>query len=147
MKLSMTLTNGVATMNTDKQATGILINPQDRTITEVQWNGDRTHISELIGAKYFDVCRVDGNNMCFVDDEGLINGAAGTIGMIAWVGSHGTAFLAGKILLLGTRGEHTVSTNWTVDKVREAIDWGYPIRAAGKIYFNGEKKLHSMEGY
>ena len=47
----------------------------------------------------------------------------------------------------GTRGEHTVSTNWTVDKVREAIDWGYPIRAAGKIYFNGEKKLHSMEGY
>ena len=147
MKSLMTLTNGVTTMTTDKPAKGILINPQDRTITEVQWNGDHTHISELIGAKYFDVCRIDKSNMCFVDDEGLINGTAGTIGMIAWVGSHGTAFLAGKILLLGTRGEHTVSTNWTVDKVREAIDWGYPIRAAGKIYFNGEKKLHSMEGY
>ena len=52
-------------MNTDKQATGILTNPQDRTITEVQWNGDHTHISELIGAKYFDVCRIDKNKMCF----------------------------------------------------------------------------------
>ena len=134
-------------MTTDKPAKGILINPQDRTIIEVDWNGDRTHISELIGAKYFDVYRIDKSNMCFVDDEGLINGAAGTIGMIAWVGSHGTAFLAGKILLLGTRGEHTVSTNWTVDKVREAIDFGYPVRINGAIMFSGQKKLHSMEGW
>lgn len=136
-------------MNTDKPAKGILINPQDRSITEVEWNGDYKHIQELIEADCFDVCRVDLNNMCFVDDEGLINGKAGEVGMIAWVGKNGTAFLAGKILLLGTIGEHTVSTNWTVDKVREAIDWGYPIRAASKIYlyFNGEKKLHSMEGW
>ena len=136
-------------MNTDKPAKGILINPQDRSITEVEWNGDYKHIQELIDAKCFDVCRVDPNNMCFVDDEGLINGKAGEVGMIAWVGSHGTAFLAGKILLLGTRGEHTVSTTWDVGAVKNAVDFGYPIYAAGKIkiLFNGEKKLHSMEGW
>ena len=134
-------------MTTDKPAKGILINPQDRTIIEVDWNGDYTDIQRLIEASCFDVCRVDGSNMCFVDDEGLINGKAGTVGMFAWVGTHGTAFLAGKALLLGTRGENTISTNWTVEKVTEAIDFGYPVRSQGKIMFNGQKKLHSMEGW
>lgn len=56
-----------------KKHRGFLINPENRTISQVEYNGDYKQIYEFIKAELFTVVRIDEDNTVFVDDEGLLN--------------------------------------------------------------------------
>lgn len=103
----------------------ILINPKDKTITEVDYNGDYKHINQLIDAELFDCVVMDNDgNTIFTDDEGLVNGTASRVGMFRVEGDN-PAYLAGKGLILGTNGEgNSVATTLPLDWVRERIAFG-----------------------
>ena len=50
----------------------ILINPEDKTVTEVDYDGDYKSIYKLIGCSTFDVVRTStSNDGIYIDDEGL----------------------------------------------------------------------------
>lgn len=108
----------------------ILIDPQTRTVSEVDYNGDYTQISELIEASYFDCVKInslaEGGDTIFVDDEGLLNDKVGQVGMFRVDGDY-PAYLAGKGLILGTDQEgESVATKLDLDKVRAMIAFGLP---------------------
>lgn len=102
---------------------GILINPQDRTITEVEYNGDYRQIYALIDADLFDCVRIDEKETIYVDDEGLINGKARSVGLFYFTGDN-PVVLAGKALILSTDDEgESIATNMTVEQVAARVDW------------------------
>ena len=51
----------------------ILIDPKERSFTEVEYNGDYKTIYPLLECETFDIAYTDVGDI-FVDDEGLING-------------------------------------------------------------------------
>lgn len=116
----------------------ILIDPQNESITEVEYNGDYKHIYELIGASCFDCVRLGDKeeNTIFVDDEGLLNGAANRIGMFRFAGDN-PAYLAGKGLILATdAGGDSVGTTLSLEWVRERVAFGLPMRVFGSVIFS-----------
>jgi hypothetical protein len=76
-----------------------LINPLDRTITTVDYDGNYKSIHKLCDFDTFDVVGLtDDGDTLFVDDEGLIKGP-----VYQFFGIRGyPALLAGKALILGT---------------------------------------------
>ena len=79
-----------------------LIDPEKRTITEVDYDGHHKSIYKLIGADLFDTVRLSGSDVIFVDDEGLMKNPQHFFKLDGL-----TSPLAGKGLVLGTnnRGE------------------------------------------
>jgi hypothetical protein len=75
-----------------------LINPFDKTVSEVDYSGDYKDIYKLINAELFDVVYIDGNNAIYVDDEGLFKNEQAFFQV-------GYAMLAGYGLVLGTDDE------------------------------------------
>jgi len=116
----------------------ILINPQDETVTEVEWNGDYKHIYRLIDAACFDCVRLGdkAENTIYVDDEGLLNGKARDVGMFRVDGDN-PAYLAGKGLILATDKEgESVGTDLTLESVRAIVAFGYCVRTPNnEIHF------------
>lgn len=97
----------------------ILINSKDRTIVEVEHNGDYKQIYTLIGADTFDVVGIDDVNSIYVDDEGLLNNPRY---FFEWQG-YGQP-LAGNGLILGVDDEgDTVATNLTVEYVNSMVSF------------------------
>jgi hypothetical protein len=81
--------------------TAYLIDPQARTVTQVEYTGDYRNIYEHIGADCFDVARVYQNgDGIFVDDEGLLKDPEHF-----FVHRNYASPLAGKGLLLGCNEE------------------------------------------
>ena len=80
-----------------------LIDPEKRTITEVDYDGHHKSIYKLIGADLFDTVRLSGSDVIFVDDEGLMKNPQHFFKLDGL-----TSPLAGKGLVLGTnnRGEN-----------------------------------------
>ena len=50
----------------------VLINPEDRSFTEVEYDGNYKSIYKHLNCELFDIVRVDGADI-YVDDEGLYN--------------------------------------------------------------------------
>ena len=122
----------------------ILINPQDKTITEVDYNGDYHHIYRLIDATCFDCVRIDARETIYIDDEGLINGKGNEVGFFYVKGDRPVA-LAGKGLILSTDDEgKSVGTELTVDAVRAMIDWVQPARVNGVLCWMGTDQFYRM---
>lgn len=129
----------------------ILINPQDKSVTEVDYNGDYRQIYQLIDATCFDCVRIDARETIYIDDEGLINGKGNEVGFFYVKGERPVA-LAGKGLILSTgvdaRGAITgesVGTELTVDAVRAMIDWVQPARVNGVLCWLGTDQLYRMD--
>lgn len=86
-----------------------LIDPAERTVTRVDYDGNYKSIYKLCDYDCFTTVEVDNRDALFVDDEGLLKGA-----VYQWTGFRGYAQpLAGKILVLGTdeEGESTSPRN------------------------------------
>jgi hypothetical protein len=114
----------------------LLINPQDCTITEVDYTGDFHNIYTHIDADCFDIVRFgDAEDNCiYVDDNGLNNGAAERIGMFR-VDGENPAYLAGKGLILASKHGDSFATSMTIDALREKIAFGQPCRLRGQLIF------------
>ena len=50
----------------------ILINPHEKTITEVEYSGNYKEIYSLIDCRTFDCVRITPNEDMYIDDEGLL---------------------------------------------------------------------------
>ena len=126
----------------------ILINPQDRTITEVEYTGDYKNIYKHIEASCFDCVRIGDENehTIFVDDEGLLNGKARDVGMFRYDGDF-PAYLAGKALILATDDEgESVAATLTLDYVKEKVAFGEMMRTGdGGIVFVSPDKIYRVE--
>lgn len=77
-----------------------LIDPNNQTITEVDYSGDYKQIYDLIDCHTFDVVYVDENHCIYVDDEGLMKP-----NLFFWFEDLMPTPLAGKALLLGEDGK------------------------------------------
>ena len=75
-----------------------LIDPFDKTVTEVDYSGDFKDIYKFIGAACFDCARFSehNNDAAYVDDEGLFKAGQAFF----MIGEYHTP-LAGKALVLG----------------------------------------------
>ena len=115
----------------------ILINPQDQTITEVDYTGDYKNIYEHIDADCFD-CVSFGDkerHTIFVDDNGLNNGKALQVGMFRVDGEY-PAYLAGKGLILATDDEgESVAATMTLEYLNNLIAFGECARMGSTIIF------------
>lgn len=84
-----------------------LIDPKEKKITEVNYGGDWRTISQHCGCNTLDMVRLnDQHDSVYVDDEGLLNGAAERDGVFMLtfaspVGEPRCVPLAGKGLVLG----------------------------------------------
>ena len=99
---------------------GILINPENNTITEVDHDGNYKNIYLIIDTDCFDIQRLEpkqGNdNGIYVDDNGLN-------GEVKFGFQYGeNQPIAGKGFILGcNRKGETISTNLTVEEVRTNV--------------------------
>ena len=95
---------------------GILINPFNKTITEVDYSGDFKQIYKFIDCSTFDVVMLDVQDDMFVDDEGLLKDNR----YFSWSGRN----FAGKALILGhdDKGE-TIATTYDLQEVVDRVEW------------------------
>ena len=96
---------------------GILINPFDQTVTEVDYSGDFRDIYKLIDAQCFDCARISRNDGIFVDDEGLLNGTTHFFEHSEYPNP-----LAGKGLIVGCDEEgESQSCKTTIEEVKANV--------------------------
>jgi len=98
----------------------ILINPTEKTITEVDYDelGSYRQIYEFIDADLFDVVRLDDGDAIYIDDEGLY-----TKEDMFLYGDYPQP-LAGRGLVLGTDEEgETIAPKISIDTVRQQVRW------------------------
>ena len=122
----------------------ILIDPRDRTVTEVERPGKSyKEINALIGADLFDVVRLGNGHVIYVDDEGLINGRINRDGcyMLKSTAQRHSCLLVGPGLVCGTTVDGDKAPGLTVEQVRSMIDWVQAIQD-GRVYgVDGEYDL------
>lgn len=115
----------------------ILIDPKNRTVTEVNYTGDYRNINTHIQADCFDIVRIgdENDNTIFVDDEGLINDKARDVGFFRFDGDNPMA-LAGYGLILGTDAEgESIECNLSVADVYSRVAFGELARMGNEIVF------------
>ena len=100
---------------------GILINPDDRTIMDVEYDGDYKQIYKLIGASPFDVRQIKEGESLFFDDEFLLKIEEGDTKNYFII--EGLADpVGGCALILGVDGKgDSVSTKLEVEDVK--VEW------------------------
>lgn len=109
----------------------IVINPQDHTITEAEYNGDFKEIYKLLSFEdqdidCFDIVRIDESETIFVDDEGLINSNGARHGFF-YVKGECPVMLAGKGVILATDQDgESIGTKLTVEQVKDMTLFGVP---------------------
>lgn len=108
---------------------GILIDPSNKTITEVEYNGDYRTIAPMIGAAsgLFDLVRYASNVDVFVDDEGLLYNGGNPHGYFRFYNpamGMDSGVLAGKALMLGNnRDGASCGCRLSLDTVRRNVQW------------------------
>lgn len=110
--------------------TGILIDPKQKSITEVKSDGrfQLEEIYELTGCRCVSAFDLPNYDTAFVDDEGLIKGAE----HIENVGCYkfkwaGQSHLVGKTLIVGTSDDgETASCKSTIEELEGQIEWVKP---------------------
>lgn len=97
----------------------ILINPFDRTVTEIEVSGDWRSVSEAVGADYLDLVKLDQRHDLWVDDEGLFKEDQ----QLFWIQGF-PAPLAGMAVILGhdNRGESADATAH-LSMISQRISW------------------------
>ena len=99
---------------------GILINPHEETITEVEYSGNYKEIYSLIDCRTFDCVRITPNEDMYIDDEGLLMDNQRYFTLLGT----GLNNFAGKALLLSHDDEgETTATNWTLQDVKNMVQW------------------------
>ena len=104
----------------------ILINPEDKTVTEVDYDGDYKSIYKLIGCSTFDVVRTStSNDGIYIDDEGLYAQI-----QFKWQFTFDNAYepikLVNKGLVLGCNDEgDSVAPDSTVEDIKKNITWSW----------------------
>jgi len=97
---------------------GILINPYDETIKEVEYTGDYREIYSLIECRVFDCVRLTIENDMFIDDEGLL-----LRGVQRYFSIKDRNY-AGKALLLAHDDEgESVATTFTLEEAKDMVEW------------------------
>jgi len=77
----------------------VLLNAKDRTVTDVEYDGDYKSIYSLIGCNLFTVIYLPDGDVLYIDDEGLLTMDANTVFMqTPWYPQP----LAGSGLILGS---------------------------------------------
>ena|SRR5713226_2824773 len=101
----------------------ILIDPEYKTITEVDYNGNYSHIYELIECELYTIVGLHKAHVLFVDEEGLLNNPRY---FFTWEGY--STSLANKGLILGpekfdegNEDTHTTQCTFTIEEVRQKI--------------------------
>lgn len=97
---------------------GILINPHEQSISNVETDGSLADIRRILGIEWFTTIQWDQRNHLIVDDEGLLREAPGPFFQIAGYDQP----LAGRGLILGLdrEGDHvdtTLGLFYMLDKV------------------------------
>jgi len=96
---------------------GILINPHEETITEVEYSGNYKEIYDIINCRTFDVATIYNTQDIYVDDEGLL------IDNQRFFSINDRTF-GGKGLLLSHDDEgETKSTNLDLQIVQDMVQW------------------------
>lgn len=109
----------------------IVVNPQDHTVTEAEYNGDFHEINKLLSFEdqevdTFDIVRIDESEIIFVDDEGLINSNGARHGFFYVKGKY-PVMLAGKGVILATDEEgESIGTSLTIEQVKDMVLFGAP---------------------
>jgi hypothetical protein len=98
-----------------------LINPFEKSITEVEHNGDYKQIYTFIDCDTFDVVRMDDGDGIYVDDEGLLKSGQQ---FFALPSLRPDAAFAGKGLVLGCddQGDST-SPKITLDELAKLVQF------------------------
>lgn len=97
----------------------ILINPFDQTIKETEYTGDYREIYSLVECRTFDCVRLTPHEDMYIDDEGLLIDNQRYFRMLE-IGAN----YAGKALLLSHDDEgETKATNWTLQDVKDMVEW------------------------
>lgn len=101
-------------------ATGILIDPDTRTVSHVEVKGDYTAIYPIIDARCFTVAPIKGDgDGIYLDDNGLFS-----VGKAVWYTDLYPEGLIGKGLIMGTDEEgESVSPVIDIETVRQSIRW------------------------
>jgi hypothetical protein len=106
----------------------ILINPEDKTVTEVDHNGDFHQIYELIGSDCFDIVRMTRQDCLYVDDMGLLRHPTKPFFRLTTYNQP----LAGRGLILGeNHAGNSTACNLTVDQVRAMVQFPEKLRLKG----------------
>ena len=108
-------------MAAPRQITGILIDPYERTVTQVQIDATMESYYRALHCSTVESAYIFGRdaNFCYVDEEGLMGGQS------CGFETQGGALVMGRGLVLrdGPRGT-TASTSLTVEKVRaQIVNW------------------------
>jgi|688.fasta_scaffold03599_5 hypothetical protein len=100
-----------------------LIDPNTKSITEVEYNGDWRTISEFIGndCTNFDVVGFPGGrHSIFIDDEGLIKGTLAPFFKPSWI----LTPLSGRGLVLGTTADgDSCDVSVSLQALQDDIEW------------------------
>lgn len=95
---------------------GILINPFDQTVKEVNILGNIQDIYLLTECTIFDVVRLSESDDMYVDDEGLLKDNR----YFSWSGRN----FAGKALIMGHDDEgNSISTTYDLQEVIDRVEW------------------------
>ena len=101
----------------------ILINPNNKTVKEVDYDGDYISIYKLIGCSTFDVIGTStSNDGIYVDDEGLFAKEQAYWKFALSSGIH--IKLVNKGLVLGCNDEgDSIAPDSTVEDIKKSITW------------------------
>lgn len=83
---------------------GVLINPENQSVREVEWDGDYTSIAPLLGCAIYTVVQLQDGVDLFIDDEGLLTNPNPHGYFRFDNGRVRTQVYAGRGLLLGNNG-------------------------------------------
>ena len=96
---------------------GILINPHEETITEVEYSGNYKEIYSLIDCRTFDIASIYETQDLYLDDEGLL------IDNQRYFSINDRTF-GGKGLFLSHDDEgETIDTNLDLQMVEDMVQW------------------------
>lgn len=107
---------------------GYLVDPENRTITQIPYSGNYKQIYDLIDAEMFTFVEFnDKEDGLYIDEEGLYR--------------HHHFFkvkglndpLCGKGFCLGTSNEKSISPSISLKEFKKLITWVAPIKMGGKI--------------
>lgn len=109
----------------------LLINPIDRTITEVEYDGNYKTIYTLIGADNFDLAGLNNEgDGIFVDGEGLLKDDMDPPFRVAHPDLVEPCFLVGKGLVLGTdKDGESITPHITLAELKDVITFPTPLEA------------------
>lgn len=114
-------------MSDTKTIKGLLIDPEAKTVTEVEHDKSVQQIYELIGARPFHVLELSDRETLYYDDEFLLRDKAKEESGQAYFALVGPDFvypspIAGKALILGTdRGGDSTDTKLKADAVLQNL--------------------------